>query len=66
MFIYVCICVYVCVYEVIIVLHKSHWNEKEKIHPYDQDDIFFLDKKSILIFFISSHPSRLKSNVLLV
>ena len=50
---------------VFIILNKSHWNEKEKTRPYDQDDIFFLDGKKHFLFFISSHSCRLKSNLLL-
>ena len=37
--------------EVVILLNKSYWKEKVKTRPYDQDDIFFLDEKSILVLF---------------
>ena len=36
--------------DVVILLNKSYCNKKEKFYPYDQEDIFFLDEKSILIF----------------
>ena len=37
--------------EVVILLNKSYWKEKVKTRPYDQDDIFFLDEKRILVLF---------------
>ena len=37
--------------EVVILLNKSYWKEKAKTRPYDQDDIFFLDEKRILVLF---------------
>ena len=37
--------------EVVILLNKSYWKEKVKTGPYDQDDIFFLDEKRILVLF---------------
>ena len=51
--------------EVLIVLNKSHWNEKEKTRPYNQLIFSFSMEKRIL-FFISSYSYCLKSNLLLV
>ena len=51
--------------EVVILLNKSYWKEKVKTRPYDQDDIFFLDEKSILVFFylVSFFESEIQRNV---